>query len=108
KVTHRGASIGALNGALPGGPIKVSVHTAELLDGAIAIYTSDQNARQSAEAPSRRNGWNVTMYKWDPKRAHDVVVVETPGPSNDWKQLTLKSVNRTTSIIVIDWQQAGN
>jgi hypothetical protein len=107
KLTNRGASTGALNGTLPGVPVKVNVRAGELLDGAIAIYSSDPNARQSAEAPSRHNGWNVTLYKWDPKRAHDVVVVEAPAQANDWKQLVLKSLNRTT-IIVIDWQQTGN
>ena len=108
RITDRGPSSGTMNGVLPGGPIKVSVHAAELLDGAIAVYTSGPSARQSAEAPSRRNGWNVTVYKWDPKRAQDVAVVETPAASNGWKQLVVKSINRTTSMIIVDWQQTGN
>lgn len=102
-ITDRSASAGSLNGTLPGQPVKITVRPAELLDGAIAIYTSDSSGNSKAEAPSRRNGWNVTLYKFDPKRAHDLAVIEKPAQNNNWK-LGIKSVNRPVSMIVIDWQ----
>ncbi len=78
------------------------MHSAELLDGVIAIYTPDANSLRTAEAPGRRNGWNVTMYKFDPKHAHDLSLIEAPAEDNNFK-LRIKSNNRPVSIIVIDW-----
>jgi hypothetical protein len=103
NIGDRGPSSGSLNGKLPARPIKVSVHSAELLDGVIAVYTPDANSMRTAEAPGRRNGWNVTMYKFDPKHAHDLSLVETPSEENNFK-LGIKSNNRPVSIIVIDWR----
>ena len=102
-LTDRGPSTGSLNGKLPARPIKVSVHSAELLDGVIAVYTPDANSTRTAEAPGRRNGWNVTMYKFDPKHVHDLSMVEAPAESNNFK-VGIKSNNRAVSIIVIDWR----
>ncbi len=102
-LTDHGPSTGSLNGKLPARPIKVSVHSAELLDGVIAVYTPDANSTRTAEAPGRRNGWNVTMYKFDPKHVHDLSLVETPAEENNFK-LGIKSNNRPVSIIVIDWR----
>jgi hypothetical protein len=102
-----GASLGVLNGRLPGFPVKVSVQPAELVDGGIAIFSSDQTKSGTNEPPSARNGWNVVVYKWDPKRTSDVTIIEPPGPSNGWRQLVLRTGNRNVSVLVVDWQREG-
>ena len=102
-VTDLGPSTGSLNGSLPARPVKVSIHSAELLDGVIAVYIPDANSMRTAEAPGRRNGWNVTMYKFDPKHTHDLSLVESPAVDNNFR-LGIKSNNRQVSMIVIDWR----
>jgi hypothetical protein len=107
-LSSAGASQGVLNGRLPGFPIKVSVQPAELVGGGIAIFSSDQKKAGVTEPPSARNGWNVVVYKWDPKRASEVSVIEPPGPSNRWKQLVLGAGNHNVSVLVVDWQGDGD
>jgi hypothetical protein len=93
---------------LPGFPVRVSVQPAELVGGGIAIFSSDQKKAGVTEPPSPRNGWNVVVYKWDPKRASEVSVIEPPGPSNRWKQLVLGAGNHNVSVLVVDWQGDGD
>jgi hypothetical protein len=102
-----GASIGSLNGRLPGFPVKISVHPAELVDGGIAIFSSDRTKAGTTESPNASNGWNVVVYKWDPRRTSEVSVIEPPGPSNDWRRLILSTTNHNVSVLVVDWQREG-
>jgi hypothetical protein len=107
SLSQAGASIGVLNGRFPGFPVKVSVQSAELVAGGIAIFSSDQSRSGTSEPPSARNGWNVVVYKWDPKRTSDVTVIEPPGASNGWRQLVLRNGNHNISVLVVDWQREG-
>jgi hypothetical protein len=107
SLSAAGASMGVLNGRLPGFPVKISVQPAELVAGGIAIFSSDQSRSGTSEPPSARNGWNVVVYKWDPKRTSEVTVIEPPGASNGWRQLVLRNGNHNISVLVVDWQREG-
>jgi hypothetical protein len=96
-------STGALNGRLPAGPIRISAHPAELIDGGMVVYTTA--AEQSlSEPPSARNGWNPTIYRNDTKRVRDIDTVEAPSEKNNWR-LVLRGNSRTLGLIVLDWQE---
>lgn len=103
----QGPSAGTINGALPGGPVKVSVFPAELIDGGIVIYTSSPKVPK-AELPSALNGWNTVLYKYDTKRAADLQLVQPPAASNEWSQLVVRNGNRPLSVIVLDWSRSEN
>jgi hypothetical protein len=54
------------------------------------------------EPPGAENGWNKTIYTWNPKFASDVTVQEAPSAQNGWSGV-LRSRNPKISVIVIDW-----
>lgn len=107
SLSPAGASIGVLNGRFPGFPVRVNVQPAELVDGGIAIFSSDRTRSDTSEPPSTRNGWNVVVYKWDPKRTSELTLIEPPGASNGWRQLVLRNGNHNISVVVVDWQHEG-
>ncbi|MGE5568947.1 MAG: hypothetical protein ACM3S5_07925 [Rhodospirillales bacterium] len=101
------ASAGYVTGELPGVPVRVSVHPADLSDNGLVVYTSRALAAQSQkEAPGPRNGWNLTRYALDPKRAARVLVTEPPSAQTGWRKLTLRGDNAPVAVIVIDWKVA--
>jgi hypothetical protein len=94
-------SFGTITGRMPSGPARFVVHPAELGAGSIIIYSADQKYRSredSFESPSARNGWNLTTYKWDPKRAGMLAVADRP-------RLSVRSIGRKVSVIVLDWEE---
>jgi hypothetical protein len=107
SLSPAGASIGVLNGRFPGFPVRVNVQPAELVDGGITIFSSDRTRSDTSEPPSTHNGWNVVVYKWDPKRTSELTLIEPPGASNGWRQLVLRNGNHNISVVVVDWQREG-
>jgi hypothetical protein len=103
----QGASLGVLNGRLPGVPVKVSIQPAELVDRGIAVFSKDAERSRANEPPSAWNGWNVVYQDWDPKRIADVEIVEAPGPANNWKRLVLQNGNRNASVVIVNWQSVA-
>jgi hypothetical protein len=103
----QGASLGVLNGRLPGVPVKVSIQPAELVDRGIAVFSKDGERSRANEPPSAWNGWNVVYQDWDPKRIADVEIVEAPGPANNWKRLVLQNGNRNVSVVIVSWQSVA-
>jgi hypothetical protein len=99
-----GASFGILNGRLPGDPVKIILHPAELVEGGIAVYSKDRLRSGMKEPPSAWNGWNVVVRDWEPTRIAGVNVVEAPSPANDWKSLVLRNGNSNVSVLVVEWQ----
>ena len=108
SLSPAGASIGVLTGRFPGFPVKVSLQPAELVAGGITIFSSDRSRSGTIETPSARNGWNVVVYKWDPRRTSELTLIEPPGASNGWRQLVLRNGNHDISVLVVDWQPAGS
>jgi hypothetical protein len=98
----QGASAGYLNGWVPKAPVHIDVHSAELIEGGMVVYSKDRTV--SSEAPSPRNGWNTVLYKWDFARASEVEVLEPPGPGNNWDHLVLRNGDHAISLIVLDWR----
>lgn len=97
-------STGTLMGELPARPFKFSVSPGDLSSDGIVLYTSNlQYANSVVEPPDAQNGWNKTVYTWNPKYANDVSIDEAPAAQNGWNHLVLHSRNPKISVIVIDW-----
>jgi hypothetical protein len=96
-------SIGSLIGALPGVPVNVRVSPAEFSSGGLVVHSSDAAANRRRENPAAANGWNATVFEWDPERARALVVIEAPNPSNEFKRLVIRNDARTCPVIVVDW-----
>jgi hypothetical protein len=98
------ASVGSLSGALPGVPVKVTVSPGDLTKDGITVYTARlRGSNGPAEAPGPQNGWNKTLYLWDPGRIADFEVTEAPNPTNGWKRLVLRAKNPHDSIVMVEW-----
>jgi len=105
-VTFEGgkASVGSLSGALPGIPVKVTVSPGDLTKDGITVYTARlRGSNGPPEAPGPENGWNKTLYLWDPGRTADFEVTEAPNPKNGWKRLVLRAKNAHDSIVMVEW-----
>lgn len=100
----RSVSVGSLSGALPGVPVHVTVSPAEFGSNGLVVYTTDARLNGRVEPPSAANGWNRITYAWDPERARQIAVLESPNPSNRFTHLALRSDARHVSMLVIDWK----
>ena len=100
-------SSGVLNGQLPGRPVHINVYPADLSSDGLVLYSGDSKyVKGVAESPGAQNGWNRTLYSWDPHHAGGLGVAESPGPRNRWNRLVLRSKNAVISVIVVDWSAA--
>ena len=104
KINGKICSTGTLIGELPLRPVKFSVSPGDLSSDGIVLYTSNgQYANSVVEPPSAQNGWNRTVYTWNPRFANDIAIQESPGSENGWSRMVLRSKNPKMSVIVIDW-----
>jgi len=102
-IKGKNSSTGTLIGELPSQPVKFSLSPGDLSSDGIVLYTTNsQYANNVVEPPGAENGWNRTIYTWNPKFANDVSVQETPSAQNGWSGV-LRSRNPKISVIVIDW-----
>jgi proteasome lid subunit RPN8/RPN11 len=100
------ASIGSLTGALPGRAARVTAYPGDFTDQGITLFTADTKyAHPLIEAAGAQNGWNLTTYTWDPKRAAGIRILEQPSPQNGYK-LVLQSVTSKLPILVMEWHAA--
>jgi hypothetical protein len=97
-------SAGTATGELPGVPVRISAHPADLSGRGLIIFTASGRAVREPAGP--QNGWNPTAYTVDPRRAAELLVLESPSPQNGWKKLALRNDTRGVSVIVIDWKVA--
>ena len=103
-ITGKNCSTGTVVGELPARPFKFSVSPGDLSGEGIVLYTSNmQYANNVVEPPGAENGWNRTVYTWNPKYANDAVVVESPPQPNQWNRIVLRGKNPKISVIVMDW-----
>ena len=103
-INGKTCSTGTLIGQLPGKPVKFSVSPGDLSNDGIVLYTANsQYANSVIESPGAQNGWNKTIYTWNPKYANDVAVKEAPAAQNQWNRVVLQSKNPKISVMVIDW-----
>lgn len=112
QVNGADANQGAINGALPGTPVRLSVLPGELTSQGLVVYTANpryRDAVNSTEEPGPTNGWNRTRYRYDPVRANSVIVTAIPNQTNRWQALTVRNDDKTVNVIVIDWlADSGN
>jgi hypothetical protein len=87
--------------------VRVTAYPAELLSSGLTVFSANPKHSKGdvTEAPGSRNAWNRTTYRWAPERARAVEVLEAPGPQNDWSRLVLASVDRSLSVIVVEWER---
>ncbi|HLY16595.1 MAG TPA: hypothetical protein VKR61_05195 [Bryobacteraceae bacterium] len=98
------ASVGAISGSLPAGPVRVSAYPGELTAAGITLFTTDLRfSKPLTEAAAADNGWNATTYTWDPKRAAGVKVLAQPTAQNGYK-LVLESDAAKVSVVVLEWR----
>jgi hypothetical protein len=103
-IEDKRCSSGAFTGALPGVPVRLHASAAELTDSGMIVYAGDSKQSRPSESPGAQNGWNYTVYAYDPRRAADLRVLEAPAAQNGWKKIVVRSEARSTSIVVIDWE----
>lgn len=104
QINGKICSTGTLIGELPLRPVKFSVSPGDLSSDGIVLYTSNlQYANSVVEPPSAQNGWNRTVYTWNPRFANDIAIQESPASENGWGRMVLRSKNPKMSVIVIDW-----
>lgn len=97
------ASVGSLEGGLPGVPVTIHVAPADFSSQGLLVHTSDAANHDRRERASAANGWNSTVFRWDPDRARELVVLEAPNPTNDYKRLVLRNDARACSVILVEW-----
>lgn len=104
-ITGKGSSIGTLIGELPGRSFKFSVSPGDLSNDGIVLYSSNMEyANSVVEPPGAENGWNKTVYTWNPKFANDISIDESPNAQNGWSRMVLHTRSLKISVIVIDWR----
>jgi hypothetical protein len=96
-------SVGSVIGALPGVPVSLRVLPAEFSRDGLVAYTGDRARAEVREAPAKSNGWNAMHFKFDDGRARQLVVLEAPNRSNEFKRLVLRNEGRDCSVVVVDW-----
>lgn len=109
QINGKSANRGVVSAALPGQPIRVNVLPGELTAQGLVVYTSNpryRDAQNAVEPPGPTNGWNQTRYRYDPVRAHSLIVIGTPNQANGWQGVTVRNDDKSTNVIVIDWQAA--
>ena len=96
-------SVGSVTGALPGVPVSLRVLPAEFSRNGLVAYTGDRARGEISEAPAQSNGWNAMHFKFDDGRARQLVILEAPNRSNEFKRLVLRYEGRDCSVILVDW-----
>lgn len=107
QINGKEASLGILSASLPGYPVRVNVLPGEFTPQGLVIFTSNpryQNVQNPVEPPGPTNGWNQTRYRYDPARAHSLIVTVPPSASNGWQGVALQNGDKNISMFVIDWQ----
>jgi hypothetical protein len=103
ELDGRLASVGSLNGMLPGAPVSLSITPAEFGPDGLVVYTTDASRHNRVEPASAGTGWNRVTYIWDPERVRQISVLEAPSPNNGFNRLALRNDARRCSMILIDW-----
>ncbi len=95
-IKGKNSSTGTLIGELPSQPVKFSLSPGDLSSDGIVLYTSNsQYANNVVEPPGAENGWNRTIYTWNPKFANDVSVQEKIRyPYEVFRSLNLEAARR--------------
>lgn len=109
QISGKEANQGVLNAPLPGQPVRISVLPGELTPQGLIVYTANpryRNAQNAVEAPGPTNGWNQTRYRYDPARANSLIVTGVPSQGNNWQGISVRNDDKSTNVIVIDWQTA--
>ncbi len=102
------ASIGNVNGALPGVPVRISAYPAEFSSGGLVVFSGNpKHSRGNVVEPrSAQNGWLETRYLFDAARAREVSIGEAPAPGNQFQHLQIRSTGKAVPVFVIEWEVA--
>ncbi len=103
-IEGRQCSSGVVSAALPGVPVRIHAWPAELTDNGMIVYSNDPKRSGRSESPGPNNGWNYTAYVYEPARAGEVRVLESPAAQNGWKKIVVRSEAKSAFIVVLDWE----
>lgn len=100
------ASSGHVSGNLPGVPCRVGASPAEFTAGGLTVYSANPRFERTpaSEPPGAQNGWNRTVFRYDPRLARELVVVEAPGAQNGWNRVVLRGGERPLAVLVLEWE----
>jgi hypothetical protein len=105
SIDGRKASAGNVNSALPGVAARIGVWPAEFGAGGFTVYTSARKYSHGAtEPPGAQNGWNQTTFRFDERRAAEIVVLEQPSANNNWNRIVIRAGPKPVTALVIDWE----
>ncbi|MDX1982094.1 MAG: hypothetical protein SFV51_17610 [Bryobacteraceae bacterium] len=106
-IDGRSASNGTVTGELPGVAVRVGAYPAEFSGDMLKVYTPNPRyaTQPRIDPPSAGNGWNRTQYLYDQRAARDVIVEQFPNGAS--KRMVVRAGARNVSVILIEWQVAG-
>jgi hypothetical protein len=58
----------------------------------------------SVEEPGPQNGWQRTTFRYDPRRAGEIVVVEPPSAAGNWSRMLLRGGRSPVNAVLIEWE----
>jgi serine/threonine protein kinase len=95
------ASIGKLDGHLPGSPVDIQVFPAAPTVDGLTVFTSNEKyaVPMHDAAPTGR----MTL-SWDPRHSTDLTIWEAPGPTNGWTKLVLRINAASLNAFVMRWR----
>jgi hypothetical protein len=96
-------STGTLSGALPGVPVVWHVWPAAFDRDGLRVFAGEAARSQIVETPSKTNGWNRVQFEFDPARASELVILEAPNRSNEYKRMVVRNDARNCPVIIVDW-----
>jgi hypothetical protein len=105
-VDGRRASIGTVNNALPGVPVRLRVQPAGFTSEGISVYSANTRFQSGnvKEGRSARNGWMNTQYVYDPAKAGNVSLALAPSGQGGYRQFMIRTGGQPVAAVVIDWE----
>ncbi len=102
RIDGGAASVGALYGNFPGGPIEIRVFPADRALRRLTVFTSDA---KYATAVRTATAAGPALFSWDPRHMTDVTIWEKPSPGNHWDRCTLRVNTSQLTASVIEWRK---
>jgi serine/threonine protein kinase len=100
-IEHGHASVGTVEGYLPGTPVDVQVFPASTSSEGLTVFTVDM--RYATPAKEWTSAGPAT-FVWDPRHSTDLFVWELPSPANGWHKIVLRINTPEVTGCIVQWR----